>query len=163
MDEPEKFVQSRGMSSPREEPTGPSRRHRTALARVLLGGIVLTAFHYTDNYLYFDEYAQPESLRRWHVYTGWLLLTAIGVAGYRLYTAGHELAAYVCLVVYSYTGLSSLGHYLYGSLGEFTAKQHALIVVDGLAGSAVIAFVAWSAVTLRRRHEGSTTGLEGIA
>lgn len=131
--------------------------------RVLAAGIVLTTVHYADNYLYFEEYAQPASLRPWQVYTGWLLLTAIGIAGYRLYASGRELPAYVCLVVYSYTGLSSLGHYLYGALGEFSAKQHVFILVDGLSGSAVVAFVVWSALTLRRAREGSTPAVGGIA
>ena len=138
------------------------RRVRTLL-RVLLAGIVLTTVHYTDNYVYFDEYPQPASLRRWQVYTAWLVLTAVGVAGYRLYAAGHTLPAYVCLVVYSYTGLSSLGHYLYGALAEFSVKQHVFILVDGLTGASVVAFVVWSAVSARRRGEGSTPAVGGIA
>ncbi len=139
----------------------PDRRHVRALFRVLSAGVVLTTIHYTDNYLYFDEYPQPESLRRWQVYAAWLVLTAIGAAGYALYARGYTAPAYVCLVVYSYTGLSSLGHYLYGSFDEFSAKQHAFILVDGLTGAAVIAFVVWSAVTRRRR--GSTPAVGGIA
>lgn len=130
---------------------------------VLVAGIVLTTVHYTDNYLYFDEYPQPASLRRWQVWAAWLLLTAVGLAGYRLYAAGHEVPAYVCFVVYSYTGLSSLGHYFYGGLGDFSVKQHAGILLDGASGSAVIAFVVWSAVSLRRPREGSSTAVGGIA
>ncbi len=151
------------MSLSTETPPRPDARHVTALFRVLLAGIVLTTVHYVDNYLYFDEYPQPASLRRWHVYAGWLLLTAVGVAGHRLYVTGRELPAYGCLVVYSYTGLSSLGHYLYGAFGEFTAKQHVFILVDGLTGAAVIAFVVWSAATLRRARQGSTPAVGGIA
>ena len=141
----------------------PDRRHVDVLFRVLLAGVVLTTVHYTDNYLYFDEYPQPGSLQRWHVWAGWLLLTAVGVAGYRLYASGRALPGYVCLVVYSYTGLSSLGHYLYGTLGEFSAKQHFFILVDGVAGASVIAFVVWSVVTQRGPHEGSTPAAGGIA
>lgn len=139
----------------------PDRRHVGTLFRVLVASVVLTTVHYSDNYLNFDSYPQPESLQRWHVYAGWLVLTAIGVAGYALYERGHALPSYVCLVVYSYTGLSSLGHYLYGSMGEFTAKQHVFIAVDGLAGAAVITFVVWS--VLMRRREGSTPAVGGIA
>lgn len=141
----------------------PDRRHVKVLGRVLLAGVVLTTVHYTDNYLYFDEYPQPASLQRWQVYAAWLLLMAVGVTGYALYRRGFTPPAYVCLVVYSYTGLSSLGHYLYGSLDEFSAKQHAFIAIDGLSGAAVIAFVVWSAITRRRRPEGSTPAVGGIA
>lgn len=142
------------MGAPTRAPSVPDGRHVRTLFRILLAGIVLTTVHYTDNYLYFDEYPQPGSLRPWQVYAAWLLLTAIGITGYRLYRRGLVVPAYVCLVVYSYTGLSSLGHYLYGGLDEFSAKQHAFILIDGLSGAAVLAFVLWSALTLRRR-EGS--------
>lgn len=138
------------MSLASEGRTLPEPGHVKALLRVLVAGVVLTTVHYADNYLYFDEYPQPASLQRWQVYAAWLVLTAVGAAGYALYERGHTAPAYVCLVVYSYTGLSSLGHYLYGSFDEFTAKQHAFITVDGLTGTAVLAFVAWSAVTRRR-------------
>jgi hypothetical protein len=127
----------------------------TALFRVLLAGIVLTVVHYADNYLYFDEYPQPGSLRRWQVYTGWIVLTAVGVLGYRLYKSGYAGAAYVALVVYSYTGTSSLGHYLYGSWSEFSVKQHVFILVDGATGLAVLAFVVWS-IFFRPRGRDST-------
>lgn len=133
----------------------PDERSVAALFRVLCAGIVLTVVHYADNYLYFDEYPQPGSLRPWQVWAGWLVLTAIGVAGYRLYKAGQTAAAYVCLVVYSYTGTSSLGHYLYGSMSEFSAKQHVFILVDGVTGLAVLAFVVWSIVTRRRDGSGA--------
>ena len=128
------------------------------LFRVLLAGILLTVVHYTDNYLYFDEYPGPSSLRRWQIYTAWIVLTAVGVAGYRLYKSGHVAPAYVCLVVYSYTGTSSLGHYLYGSLSEFSAKQHVFILVDGLTGLAVLAFVGWSILVRRRDSTVLRTG-----
>ncbi|HYO61596.1 MAG TPA: hypothetical protein VEU29_06830 [Actinomycetota bacterium] len=151
------------MSLASREGAVPDRRHVRPLFRILAAGIVLTTIHYTDNYLYFDEYPQPGSLRPWQVYTAWLVLTAVGLAGYRLYKRGHTLPAYVCLVVYSYTGLSSLGHYLYGALGDFSAKQHVFILVDGLTGASVVAFVVWSAVSLRRGRDGSTPAVGGIA
>ena len=132
------------MSLPREGARAAEPRDVTILRRVLVAGILVTLVHYADNYLYFEDYPQPASLRRWQVYTGWLLLTAIGVAGYRLYARGRVWPAYACLVVYSYTGTSSLGHYLYGALSEFSAKQHVFILSDGLSGLAVLAFVVWS-------------------
>ncbi len=137
------------MSLATTTPAVPEPRATRALLRVLLAGIVLTVVHYTDNYLYFDEYPQPASLRRWQVYTGWIVLTAVGVLGYRLYRSGYTAPAYVCLVVYSYTGTSSLGHYLYGSWSDFSAKQHVFILVDGATGLAVLAFVAWSMLARR--------------
>lgn len=115
-----------------------------ALLRILVAGILLTSVHYADNYLYFDEYPQPVSLTRTSVWAGWLLLTGFGIAGYLLHRKGHRAPALVCLVVYSYTGTSSLGHYLYGSLSDFTVKQHVFIGMDGLAGLAVLAFVVWA-------------------
>jgi hypothetical protein len=140
----------------------PDRTAARVLFRVLAASVASTVVHYTDNYVYFDEYPQPASLRRWQVYAAWILLTAVGALGYHLYRSGNRAPAYVCLVVYSYTGLSSLGHYLYGGWAEFSGKQHVFILLDGAAGLAVLAFVAWSAAVHRRRG-GSTPSGRGTA
>ncbi len=111
---------------------------------VVLAGVLLTSFHYTDNYVSIETYPQPDWITGAVILVGWPVLTAFGVGGYLLYRSGRFAAAQACLLVYSYTGLSSLGHYLYGSLSEFSAKQHVLILSDGVTGVAVLAFVVWS-------------------
>ena len=85
------------------------------------------------------------------VLVSWVVLTAIGLLGYRLYTRGSFFAVHALLAVYSYTGLSSLGHYLYGTPEPLL--RNLSIVADGLTGGAILAFVIWSA---SRRPAGGT-------
>ncbi|HEX2241228.1 MAG TPA: hypothetical protein VHJ82_08835, partial [Actinomycetota bacterium] len=47
------------------------------------------------------------------------------------------------LLVYSYTGLSSLGHYAYGPAAHFTTKMHLFIWTDALVGLVVALAAVW--------------------
>ena len=59
------------------------------------------------------------------------------ITTYLLYRNRSYLMAGAYLLVYSYTGLSSLGHYVYGSGDDFTARMHASILADAVAGALV--------------------------
>ncbi len=54
------------------------------------------------------------------------------------------------LLAYSYTGLSSLGHFLSGSFDEFTTRGLVSVLIDGTAGFAVLAITLWSILARRR-------------
>jgi hypothetical protein len=117
----------------------------TVLLRALLAAaIVSTAVHYADNFVAIDDFPQPEWVSRPGIVAQWIALTAIGVTGYRLYRQGRLLPAHVCLAIYSYAGLSSLGHYLYGTPEPLL--RNVSIVADGATGAAVLAFAIWSAL-----------------
>lgn len=127
---------SRGMRGVRP----PSPR---TVRRVVVASVLITALHYTDNYLYIDDYPGPDWVHREIVYIAWSLLTLIGIAGYLFYRDGRATPAGMYLLVYSYTGLSSLGHYPYGSFDDFSPRMHAFIWTDALVGAAVLACAAW--------------------
>lgn len=120
------------------------RKLQPLLPSLLIVSVVSTSIHYTDNFLFFEKYPQPEWITLPSIYISWIILTAIGVAGYWLYRNKRLWLAYVCLVIYSLTGLSSLGHYFYGAMSEFSAKMHLFIWTDGLTGLAVLGFTLWS-------------------
>jgi hypothetical protein len=122
----------------------------SVLLVLLIASIVSTAIHYTDNAVLIEDYPQPDWLTEGQIYISWVVLTAIGIAGYRLYRAERYLPAHLLLLVYSYTGVSSLGHYLYSGVGELSARQHFHIATDGITGSAILAFVIWSALRQRK-------------
>ena len=92
------------------------------------------------------HYPQPAWISRSTVVIAWLLFTAAGAIGYWLYVSGKVIPSYPFFLIYSYTGISSLGHYFFGSFSDFSAKMHLFIWLDGLTGFAVMAFVAWSAI-----------------
>ena len=128
----------------------------TALRAVMAASILSTAVHYTDNTIALDRYPGPESIIRADVVITWLGLTAIGLVGYRLYRVGAYGRAHACLLAYSATGLTTLLHYAYGGASRLEAWRHVSISLDGLAGLAVLTFVAWS---WRSLHRGSAARL----
>lgn len=123
-------------------------KHQRLLTIILIACIVSTGIHFTDNYLYFENYPQPDWITPSSVYTSWIIWTIIGIAGYGLYTARRFWLAYLCLVIYSLSGLASLGHYFYGTLSEFSLKMHFFIVTDGLTGLGLVAFTIWSSLII---------------
>ena len=118
---------------------------------VVAASVVLTLFHFTDNYISIDTYPQPDWISGAIVLVSWPLFTAIGVAGYLLYRRGRFPAANIFLLAYAYVGLSSLGHFLSGSPDEFTTRGLISVLVDGVAGSAVLAVAIWSILARRSR------------
>jgi hypothetical protein len=117
---------------------------------VVGASVVLTGFHFADNYFSIETYPQPEWISGAVVLVSWPLFTALGIAGYLLYRRGRFAEAHAFLIAYSYTGLSSLGHFLSGSPDEFTARGLVSILIDGVAGTAVLAVALWSIIALRR-------------
>ncbi len=116
---------------------------------VVVASILVTALHYTDNFLSIEEYPQPEWVHRETIYIAWSLLTLVGIAGYMMFRDRRPLAAGLYLLVYSYTGTSSLGHYPYGEAGDFSAKMHVFIWTDALVGFLVAGCALW--ILLSRR------------
>jgi hypothetical protein len=124
-------------------------RHQFLLKILLIACIVSTAIHFTDNYLYIDQYPQPDWITPPSVYLSWIMGTMVGILGYWLYTTQRFWLSYGCLILYSFLGLDSPGHYLYGSMSDFTPKMHFFIVTDGIMGLAIVGFTLWSSLILR--------------
>ncbi|MBD6620678.1 hypothetical protein FNW02_34155 [Komarekiella sp. 'clone 1'] len=134
-----------------------SRRQRL-LKILLIASIISTGIHFTDNYLFIERYPQPNWITAPSIYQSWLILTILGITAYWLYKYRKFWLSYGCLLVYSLTGLASPGHYIYGSLSQFSAKMHLFIWTDGLTGLAILGFIIWSALILKqwRREPRST-------
>ncbi len=129
-----------------------SKIKRQALLKTLLiSSIVITAFHFTDNYIYFNQYPQPDWITSSSVYRSWIIWTLAGIAGYWLYKNQHFWLSYIFLISYSFCGLVSLGHYSYGALSDFSMKMHIFIMADGLAGLSILGFTLWSSLILKEQ------------
>lgn len=132
-------------------------RQTLTLLKVILGASILsTAIHYTHNFVAVNQYPGPGgsfyTVVRVAIVVAWPLLTAIGLIGYRRYRERRYQEARVCLVVYSLTGLVTMGHFAYGN-PHIPAFFYATLFTDFLCGLAVLAFVAWSAGVAESRIE----------
>src|SRR5437764_8652860 len=113
---------------------------------ILAATMASTAVHYTDNVLRVRLYPGapgiPDTVARIVIVVAWLVLTAVGLIGYRRYTERRYWAARACLLVYSLTGLISLGHFLVG-VPQVSWIWFVFIGTDTLTGLAMWIFVAW--------------------
>jgi hypothetical protein len=125
------------------------KNHQKVLLFVLISSMIITSIHYTDNAIFVDKYPEPAWFTTSGVFITWIIMSLIGIAGYWLYTQEQFWMSYLCLIIYSLTGLSSPAHYFYGEMSEFSIKMHAFIWTDVLAGSLVLGFVLWSGLLLR--------------
>ena len=117
---------------------------RNVLRGILAFSILSTASHYSHNFLEMDSYPGGGPVIQVLIVLSWPILTAIGLYGYRLYVQGRYRDAHVHLLIYSLTGLITPLHFVYGS-PDIPPFWYATIFTDFLAGSAIVAFVAWSA------------------
>ncbi len=123
--------------------------HYRLLLTLLIISTVITAFHYTDNFLNFSSYPDPEWLTPQSVYQSWFILTIVGIMGYILYLKNILWLAYVCLGIYSLTGMSSPGHYFFQTTEMFSFKMYTLIWLDFIAGTLILGFIIWSGLFLK--------------
>jgi len=132
-------------------------KRQNLLKILLIASIVSTAIHFTDNYLYIEHYPQPDWITPASIVRSWIIWTVTGIAGYWLYKNQRFWLSYPCLVYYSFCGLSSLAHYLFGSMAEFSAKMHLFIATDALTGLAILVFTLWSGLILREQFRNTGT------
>lgn len=135
------------------------RQTLTLLKAILAASILSTAIHYTHNFIAVNRYPGPGgdfyTVVRVAIVISWPLLTAIGLIGYRRYRERRYQEARVCLVVYSLTGLVTMGHFIYGN-PHIPALFYATLFTDFLCGLAVLAFVVWSASVAEPRIESAS-------
>ena len=120
---------------------------------VVIASIVLTAIHFTDNAVSIDTYPSPDWQPDWFVWVvalSWPAFTAVGILAYRWYRDGRFSRAHPALVFYSYTGLVSAGHFIYGSPSELTTRGVVSVFIDIAVGSTVLAVAVWSILARRR-------------
>jgi hypothetical protein len=119
---------------------------------VVFASILVTAFHFTDNAISIDTYPQPAWISEAVVWVAWPIYTAFGIAGYLFFKQGrHELGAWF-LLAYSFTGISSLGHFLSGSPDEFTTRGLASVLMDGAIGFTVAGVAIWALLAYRQQQ-----------
>ena len=123
--------------------------HQTLLLILLIINIVITAFHYTDNFINFYSYPGPDWMTPQSVYQSWIILTIIGIIGYIFYYKNNFSLAYICLSIYSLTGIFSPGHYVFQTTETFSLKMHIFIWLDFIVGTSILGFIVWSGLFIQ--------------
>lgn len=138
-------------------------KSRLTVLRVLLGVAIAESFvHYLDNTLRFTDYTGPNPpavsswIARWMIPASWVLFTAAGVIGYRLFRKGRYAESAPWLAFYSVSGLISILHYVGISMSDLSAFQNTFVLLDIALGTAIIGFAFWTASTTRRPREASS-------
>jgi hypothetical protein len=116
------------------------------LLSIMVFNLTSTWLHYTDNAIYVNRYPEPNWFTTIGVFITIAIMTPIGLLGYWLYRQSRFRLSYMVLGIYSITSISSPGHYLFPGVMAMTAKMHALILLDALAGSLLIGFILWSSM-----------------
>jgi hypothetical protein len=131
-------------------------RGLVALRIVLVFSLVSTALHYAHNIIAVERYPGftgiSHSVTQVSVAVGWLLFTGFGLLGYRRYLRRRYWPSFAFLLVYSISGLVTMGHFLVG-VPDVPAFWFATIFTDVLAAVAVWVFVVWGAIRVGHARE----------
>jgi hypothetical protein len=115
--------------------------NRTLLVLLLIYGAA-SLIHFAHNAEFLADYPNlPDSWSRTGVYRGWLILTAVGIAGWLFLSRGHQLAGLLLLALYAVGGLDSLGHYVLAPLSAHTLAMNSTILFEVVAAALVFAMV----------------------
>ncbi|AXB48807.1 hypothetical protein A4R43_26320 [Amycolatopsis albispora] len=122
---------------------------------MLLGSLLTTGLHYAHNTIRAEDYPPVEGLSllatRFLVGGGWFLFAAFAVLAFVAYRRRRYWAANAYLLVFSLSGLASLGHFFFG-VPAIPAFWFATIFTDVLSSLVIWAFVGWVAATIRTTH-----------
>lgn len=118
---------------------------------VVIASVLITALHFADNYFSIESYPQPDWVTEAVVAISWPIYTAIGIAAAVLYGRGRRELGSWLLLAYSYTGISSLGHFLSGGPSEFTTRGLVSVLADGTIGLTVLSVAVWALLAERRQ------------
>lgn len=136
-------------ASPRESKSAGGQRSGLSTLRAIIAfNLLSTSVHYTHNFIMAGCYPAVFPFVNATAYQigiilFWPLLTARGLRGYQLYKAGETRRPRLMLAAYSLLGLTTLGHFLGGN-PDIPPFFYVTLFTDFLAGSALLAFVAWT-------------------
>ena len=115
---------------------------RTVLAWVVVLNLVASAIHYSHNAMYFDAYPnEPVWLSPGRIDLLWFVISPLALAGYWLWSRGHDIGGRLLLGGYALLGLGVLGHYWLAPLAAHTAAMNLTIVLEALMALVLLASI----------------------
>ena len=118
-------------------------RSRGLLAILLATYCAATLLHFTHNAVYAGDYPNlPASLTAPTIYTAWLAVTSVGLAGCLALWRGWRIAGLLILAAYAALGFDGLLHYQLAPMSAHTAMMNFTILFEATAAILLLAAVA---------------------
>jgi hypothetical protein len=105
----------------------------------LIGYTFTSLAHFVHTAEHLHAYPNmPAWLTAGQIYTAWLVVLVIGVAGFLLYRSErHRDAGLIVIAIYGLLGLHGLANYWLAPFGEHTTHMNFTILLDAFAGVAL--------------------------
>jgi hypothetical protein len=121
----------------------PTRSRRVLLVLLTLYGVASLA-HFAHNAEFLAAYPNlPGWLTRAQVYVAWLGITGVGILGYCLARAKHEVIGLGVLAVYAALGFDGLAHYGRAPMAAHTAAMNFTIWFEVAAATLALIAIVW--------------------
>jgi hypothetical protein len=130
----------------------PGRKDAILLPLMLVYGAASLA-HFMHNAVYLRDYPNlPAWLTSTGVVAAWLVVAAVGVLGYFLYSRVSRVAGLMTISACAVLGFGGLDHYTVAPVSAHTVAMNLTILLEGVSAAVLLAFVARSAFGLVARQ-----------
>lgn len=125
--------------------TAPNRE--TALLPLMLVYGAASLLHFIHNAVYLRDYPNlPAWLTSGGVIAAWLVVAAVGVLGYRLYSRVSRVAGSIAIAAFAVLGFGGLDHYTVAPVSAHTVAMNLTILLEAATAGVLLVFVARSAL-----------------
>jgi hypothetical protein len=105
--------------------------------------------HSMHNAVYLRNYPNlPAWLTSTGVVAAWLVVAAVGILGYLLYSRVSRVAGLVTISAYAVLGFGGLDHYTVAPVSAHTRAMNLTILLEAVTSAVLLVFVARSALGL---------------
>ena len=108
--------------------------------------------HFIHNAVYLRDYPNlPAWLTAGGVVAAWLLVAAVGVLGYQLYSRISRVAGLIVIAAYAVLGFGGLDHYTVAPVAAHTVAMNLTILLEAATAAVLLIFVARCVFSLAAR------------
>ena len=106
---------------------------------LLLVYMAASLIHFVHNAEFLAEYPNlPTIWTRFSVYSAWVAMTVVGLAGWTLLSLGYRLFGLLLLAIYAVLGMDSLGHYVVAPFSAHTEIMNSTILLEATTAALVL-------------------------
>jgi hypothetical protein len=122
----------------------------TTIAFATAAYCLASLLHFGHNAVFLDAYPNlPSSITVISIWSVWLAITSIGIAGLLLVRANRIVPGLMVIGVYACFGFDGLAHYTVASMSSHTWGMNATIWLEALTAGVLLAAIARRLVSIR--------------